>query len=301
MFAQSSGTPQQTTGGPIKDTTTATFREDVIAESGRQPVLVDFWAPGSVPCQQLTPMIEQVVASAGGRVKLAKMNIEDHPQIAGQLGIKSIPAVVAFQNGRPVDGFAGVLPESQIRDFIERLVGPLENESDTLLAEGEAALSDAQPQVAYEIFSDILQAEPDNAAAAAGLARSLLALDRAAEALAILDSLAPAVGTDAAVHAVRIAVELVLQAADLGDVGDLEDRLAADPNDHQARFDLSVALNGHGDRQAAADALLYIIKTQRTWADDKARQQLLQFFEAWGPLEQDTIDARRKLSTLLFS
>jgi putative thioredoxin len=301
MFAQSSETAQQTPGGLIKDTTTATFREDVIAESTRQPVLVDFWAPGSVPSRQLTPLIEKVVTSAGGKVKLAKMNIDEHPQIAGQLGIKSVPAVVAFQNGRPVDGFAGVLPESQIKDFIERLVGPVGNEIDALLAEGEAALSDARLQDAAETFSEVLQTEPDNAAAAAGLARALLALDRGAEALAVLDSLTPAAGTDATVRAARTAIELALQAANLGDVGVFEAKIAANADDHQARFDLAVALNGRGDRLAAADALLYIIKKQRSWDDDKARQQLLQFFEAWGPLEQDTIDARRKLSTLLFS
>ncbi|MFM2442860.1 MAG: hypothetical protein RJB09_46 [Pseudomonadota bacterium] len=301
MFAQSSDTARPTAGGLIRDTTTATFREDVIAESARQPVLVDFWEPGSEPSLKMIPLIEKAVVAGAGKVKLVKMNVKEHPQIAGQLGIKSIPAVVAFQNGRPIDGFVGVLPESQIKDFIERLVGPVETEIDALLAEGEAALSEERLEDAGEIFSEVLQAEPDNAAAAAGLARALLALDRAAEALAVLDSLTPAAGADAKVHAVRTAVDLALQAAKLGDVGDLEARLAANPDDHQARFDYAVALNGRGGRQAAADALLYIIKKQRSWEDDKARQQLLQFFEAWGPLEQDTIDARRKLSTLLFS
>ncbi len=301
MFAQSSDTAPQNTGGLIKDTTTATFREDVIAESTRQPVLVGFWAPRSEPCQQMTLVIEKAVTSAGGKVKLVKMNIEEHPQVAGQLGIKSIPAVVAFQNGRPIDGFVGLLPESEVKGFIERLVGPIESEIDALLAEGEAAFSENRLQDSGEIFSEILQAEPDNGAAAAGLARTLLALDRAADALAVLDSLSSAVGAESKVQAVRTAVELALQAAELGDVGEFETRLAANPDDHQARFDYAVALNGRGDRQAAADALLYIIKKQRTWEDGKARQQLLQFFEAWGALEQDTIDARRKLSTLLFS
>jgi putative thioredoxin len=301
MFAQSSDTAPLNTGGLIKDTTTATFREDVIAESTRQPVLVGFWAPRSEPSQQMTLVIERAVTSAGGKVKLVKMNIEDHPQVAGQLGIKSIPAVVAFQNGRPIDGFVGLLPEGEVKGFIERLVGPIETEIDALLAEGEAALSENRLQDSGEIFSEVLQAEPDNAAAAAGLARTLLALDRAADALAVLDSLSSAASAEPKVQAVRTAVELALQAAELGDVGEFETRLAANPDDHQARFDYAVALNGRGDRQAAADALLYVIKKQRTWEDGKARQQLLQFFEAWGALEQDTIDARRKLSTLLFS
>ncbi|MDB5644006.1 MAG: thioredoxin [Hyphomicrobiales bacterium] len=301
MFAQSTETAQQSVGDLIKNTTTATFRDDVISESTRRPVLVDFWAPWCGPCKQMTPIIEKTVASAGGKVKLVKMNIDEHPQIAGQLGIKSIPAVVAFQNGRPVDGFVGALPESQIKGFIERLVGPVEDEIGALLAEGEAALAEERMQEAGEIFSEILQAEPDNAAAAAGLARALLALDRPTDALAVLESLPPEGATDTKVQAVRTAVDLALKAADLGDLGEFEAKLAADPDDHQARFDLAVALNGRGERQAAADALLYIIKKQRTWEDDKARQQLLQFFEAWGPLEQDTINARRKLSTLLFS
>ncbi len=301
MFATGSGTAQHDTGALIKDTTTAAFREDVMVESTRQPVLVDFWAPWCGPCKQMTPIIEKAVTSAGGKVKLVKMNIDEHPQIAGQLGVKSIPAVVAFQNGRPVDGFVGALPESQIKGFIERLVGPVENEIETLLGEAEAALDEGRPQDAGEIFSEVLQNEPDNATAAAGLARALIALDRAGDAKSVLDTLPEEAGSNPKVQAARTAVDLAIQAADLGDVGEMERRLSANPEDHQARFDLAVALNGRGDRPAAADALLYIIKKQRSWEDEKARQQLLQFFEVWGPLDQDTIDARRKLSALLFS
>jgi putative thioredoxin len=301
MFGQTSEAAQQNAGDLIKDTTTATFREDVLTSSVQQPVLVDFWAPWCEPCKQMTPIIEKAVLAAGGKVKLVKMNIDEHPQIAGQLGVKSIPAVVAFQGGRPVDGFVGAMPESQIKGFIERLVGPVENETDALVAEADAALEEGRAQEAGEIFSEILQSEPEHVAAAAGLARALIALDRAADAKAVLDSLPAQAAADAKVQAARAAADLALQAADLGDVGELEQRIGANPEDHQARFDLAVALNGRGERQAAADALLYIIKKQRTWEDDKARQQLLQFFEAWGPLDQDTIDARRKLSALLFS
>jgi putative thioredoxin len=301
MFAQTSEAAQPNAGDLIKDTSLATFREDVIAESARHPVLVDFWAPWCGPCKQMTPVLEKAVTSARGKVKLVKMNIDEHPQIAGQLGIKSIPAIVAFRNGRPVDGFSGALPESEIKGFIERLVGPIENEIDALLAEAEAALEEGRAQDAGEIFSEILQSEPANPAAASGLARALVSLDRASDALSALESLPAEAASDARVAAARIAVDLALQAASLGDLDEFEKRLEANPEDHQARFDLALALNGRGERAAASDALLYIIKKQRTWEDHKARQQLLQFFEAWGPLDQDTIDARRKLSALLFS
>lgn len=301
MFSTTSEAAQPNVGDLIKDTSTASFREDVMAESTRQPVLVDFWAPWCGPCKQMTPVLEKVVTAAGGKVKLVKMNIDEHPQIAGQLGIKSIPAIVAFQNGRPVDGFSGALPESEIRGFIERLIGPVENEIDALLAEADAALEEGRPQDSAEIFSEILQTEPAHAAAASGLARALVLLDRASDALSVLEALPAEAASDARVAAARVAVDLALQAANLGDLGEFEKRLEANPEDHQARFDLAVALNGRGERPAAADALLYIIKKQRSWEDGKARQQLLQFFEAWGPLDQDTIDARRKLSALLFS
>lgn len=288
-------------GGLVKDTTTATFREDVLAESANQPVLVDFWAPWCGPCKQLTPIIEKVVAAAGGKVKLVKMNIDEHPQVAGQLGIKSVPAVVAFQNGRPVDGFAGALPESQIMGFIERLVGPVESEADVLLAEAEKAFESQSFEEAGEIFSALLQSDPTNHVAGAGLAKVLVELGRAEDARSVLDSLPAETASDPKIQAVRASIELAVQAADLGDIAELEGRLAQNPDDHNARFDFSLAINARGQRQAAADALLLIIKKERHWEEDKARQQLLQFFEAWGPLDQDTIDARRKLSTLLFS
>ncbi len=301
MFGQPSETTAPSANALIKDTTTATFRDDVVAESTRQPVLVDFWAPWCEPCKQMTPVIEKTVLAAGGKVKLVKMNIEDHPQIAGQLGIKSIPAVVAFQNGRPVDGFVGALPESEIKGFIERLVGPVENEVDVLLAQGESALDENRAEEAAEIFSAVLQTEPANVGAIAGLARALVALGQLDDAKAVFESLPVDAPVDAKVQAARAALDLALQAASLGDVGEFERALAANAEDHQARFDYAVALNARGERQPAADALLYIIKKKKDWEDGKARQQLLQFFEAWGPIDQDTIDARRKLSTLLFS
>jgi putative thioredoxin len=288
-------------GDPILDTTTATFREDVLAESARQPVLVDFWAPWCGPCKQMTPIIEKAVRAAGGKVKLAKMNIDEHPQIAGQLGIKSIPAVVAFQNGRPVDGFVGALPESQIKGFIERLIGPIESEVDSLLIVADTAAEEQRYQEAGEIYSEILGLEPENVAAASGLGNVLIELGRIDDAKSIFDSIPSEKSSDARVIKLKAALELALQANDLGDMTELENRLTRNSDDHEARFELALALNAKGARQAAADSLLTIIRKQRDWQEGKARQQLLQFFEAWGPLDQDTIDARRKLSTLLFS
>jgi putative thioredoxin len=294
-------TPAQGAADVVKDTTTATFRQDVLAESTRQPVLVDFWAPWCGPCKQLDPILKKVVTAAGGKVKLVKMNIDEHPQIAGQLGIKSIPAVVAFQKGQPVDGFAGALPESQVKGFIERLVGPLGGEVDDLLAAGDEALAARQIDAALEAYHSAFELEPANPKAAAGLARTLVEAGDLEAAKALLADLpvSPQEGPELA--AARAAVALAAQAAEIGAFGPLEEKVKANPLDHQARFDLAVAYNAAGQREAAADALLEIIRRDRTWNDDGARKQLLQFFEAWGPVEPDTVAARRKLSGLLFS
>ncbi|RFB74966.1 thioredoxin [Methylovirgula sp. 4M-Z18] len=285
----------------IKETTTAAFRQDVLAESMKQPVLVDFWAPWCGPCKQLTPVIEKAVKAAGGKVRLVKMNIDDHPQIAGQLGIQSIPAVIAFQKGQPVDGFMGALPESQVKSFIERLVGPVSDGTEEILAEAEAALSEGDTQTAADLFTSVLASDPAHLKAIGGLVRVLVS---AGELEAARDALAQAPAEkvdDAAISAARAALELAEQAAALGDLGSLEKAIADNPADYQARFDLAIALNGRNQREAAADQLLAIIKRDRKWNDDGARKQLIQFFEAWGPMDEATIQARRKLSAMLFS
>jgi putative thioredoxin len=282
----------------VKETTTATFREDVLTDSLRQPVLVDFWAPWCGPCKQLTPVIEKVVKSAGGKVKLVKMNIDEHPQIAGQLGIKSIPAVIAFQRGQPIDGFMGALPESQVKQFVERLIGPL-GAGDEEFAEAEAALKAGDVEAAADIYRALLEEDPAEPRALGGLAQALVALGEMEAARQLLDS-APA-GNHTAISAARAALELAEQASNVGDLAGLEAALAKNPGDHQARFDLAVALNANGRRDEAANRLLEIIKADRNWNDDGARKQLVQFFEAWGPIDPATLAARRKLSTLLFS
>ena len=287
----------------VKDVTTASFGQDVIAASARQPVLVDFWAPWCGPCKQLAPVLEKAVADAGGKVKLVKMNIDDHPQIPGQLGIQSIPAVIAFEKGQPIDGFMGALPEGQVRGFIERLVGPLTAGADELVAQAQEAAAKGDSAGAAALYSRVLTEDEGNIKAIAGLAK--LHVDRGdlAQAKAVL-SLAPAPAPgkdpDPAITAVIAAIDLAEHAAAVGDVAQLEGALAADPSNHQARYDLALALNARGERDAAAHRLLEIIKRDRKWNDDAARKQLVKFFEAWGLMDPAAVQARRKLSALIF-
>jgi putative thioredoxin len=292
---------RQTEGSaaPSKATTTATFAADVLSESARQPVLVDFWAPWCEPCKQITPLLEKIVKSAGGKIKLVTINIDEHPQIASRLGVRSLPAVVAFQKSQPIDGFVGALPESQIRGFVERLVGPLGNQD--FHAEAEAALGRGDAAAAAEIFATLHEEDPADLAALGGLAKSSVALGDVAKAEALLKQAPPGSERDASIAAARAALENAVQAAAVGDVAELERRVAADDNDHQARYDLAIALNARGRRDEAADALLEIIKRDRAWGEGCARKQLLQFFEAWGNMDPATIAARRKLSALLFA
>jgi putative thioredoxin len=286
----------------VKDTTTAGFRQDVIAESARQPVLVDFWAPWCGPCKQLGPILEKAVQAAKGKVKLVKMNIDEHPQIPGQLGIQSIPAVIAFQRGQPVDGFMGAVPESQVKAFIERLVGPLGPSSvETLLAQADEAAKQGDIGGAAEAYAAALAQEEGNARALGGLARMQIESGALEEARRFL-AMAPAdKSDDPAISAARAALELAEQAANAGDLKGLEAAVAANPLDHQARFDLAAALNAKGRREEAIDQLIAIIKRDRGWKEDGARKQLLQFFEAWGPMDEMTKLGRRKLSSVLFS
>jgi putative thioredoxin len=291
-----------TADAPVKDTTTKSFVQDVIEESKRQPVLVDFWAPWCGPCKQLTPVLEKVVKAAKGKVKLVKMNIDDHPAIPGQLGIQSIPAVFAFVNGQPVDGFMGALPESQVVAFLERLTkGSIGGEAKDLLVAAEAALADGDAAGAAEIYAQVLAEDSTNLAALGGLVRCYVetgALEQARQTLAMVPE---AKKNDAAIAAARAALELAEQAKKLGPLAELEAKVAADPLDHQARFHLALALNGKGKRAEALEHLISIVKRDRKWNDDGARKQLVQFFDAWGPTDEATIDGRKRLSSILFA
>jgi putative thioredoxin len=287
----------------FKDVTTATFSADVIAASRETPVLVDFWAPWCGPCKQLAPYLEKAVRESGGRVKLVKMNIDDHPAIPGQLGIQSIPAVIAFKNGKPVDGFMGAVPESQIVTFINRVAGPDEAELQAAeylkLAKERLAAGDAE--AALEIFSVLSEQDPENQEALLGVAECLVDMNDLEAGKAAAEKLTEAAKKLPAYTALQAKITLAEQVATLGDPREFEQRLAANPKDHQARFDLAIIENAKGNRTAAADHLLHIIRTDRTWSDDGARKQLLQFFDAWGPADEATLTARRGLSSALFS
>jgi putative thioredoxin len=299
-MAGNQGQPQAAGGAVIKDTETATFGPDVITESQTQPVLVLFWAPGSEASKQLGLVLERVIQSGRGKVKLAKMNIDEHPQIANRLGVRAVPAVIAFQKAQPTDGFMGALPENQIRGFIERLVGPIDAGEDRFAA-AEGLLASGDATGAAEIFASILKEDPSEFKALGGLIRAFVAAGQLESARKIMASVPAAGERDPAVVAAKAVVELAEQAAAVGDLADLKKRIETDPADYQARYDLAIALNAKDERDAAADQLLEIIRLDRTWNDEAARKQLLQFFEAWNLMDPATLTARRKLSSLLFS
>jgi putative thioredoxin len=279
--------------------------KDVIEESKRQPVLIDFWAPWCGPCRQLTPIIEKAVLAAKGKVKLVKMNIDEHPTIPGQMGIQSIPAVIAFVNGQPADGFMGALPESQVTAFITKLTAnvPAAGEPNIaeILKEAEATLAEGDPATAAQIYAEVLAVDATNIAALAGLAKCYLvtgAIEQAKQTLAMVPE---SKRNDSAVKAVQASLDLAEQAQSLGPIPELEQKVAANPLDHQARSDLATALNAAGKRDEATQQLLEIVKRDRKWNEDAARKQLVQFFEAWGPNDEATLEGRKRLSTILFS
>jgi putative thioredoxin len=305
IIEQGNGATPQAAPDLIKETTTQTFVKDVIEESRRQPVLIDFWAEWCGPCRQLTPILEKAVRAAKGRVKLVKMNIDQHPAIPGQMGIQSIPAVIAFVNGQPADGFMGAIPESQVNAFIEKLTKgvPAAGEPNVaeILKEAEALLAEGDAGAAAQVYAEVLSLDATNIAALAGLAKCYVttgAVDQAKQTLAMVPE---SKRNDPAVKAVQAAIDLAEQAQSVGPVAELEAKVAANPLDHQARFDLATALNAQNKRAEATAQLLEIVRRDRKWNDDGARKQLVQFFEAWGGADEATVEGRKRLSTILFS
>jgi putative thioredoxin len=289
----------------IKDSGLATFAADVLDASREVPVIVDFWAPWCGPCQQLGPVLERIVAAANGAVKLVKVNIDENQEIARQLRIQSIPAVIAFKNGQPVDGFMGAVPESQVRDFVAALSGGGHgghDHAEEILAVAEEAFAAGDVGQAAQAYAHVLQDEPGHPKAVAGLARCYLKSGDLERAKQTLQLVRPDGAGDEAVRAVEAELKLREQAAEAaGGLDTAKAKIDANPSDHRARFDYALALDGAGDRDGAIAQLLDIVRRDRKWNEDAARKHLVTLFEAMGPTDPRTIEARRKLSSILFS
>jgi putative thioredoxin len=286
----------------IKDSGIATFVQDVLEASAQRPVLVDFWAPWCGPCKQLTPILEKTVKAAGGRVALVKVNIDDNPKIAQQLRIQSIPAVFVFKDGQPVDGFVGNQPESQIRALINRVAGESgPSRADQMLELAAQAFASGDITAAAQAYAQVLQEDKANPAAIAGLARCNITSKNFDGARQVLALTPPDAENHSEITAARAALELAEKSETVGDIVGLQAASDANPADHQARFDLSLALAAKGRNEEAAEHLLEIIRKNRAWNEEAARKQLVRLFEILGPEDPVTLDARRKLSAILFS
>ncbi|MFZ5780479.1 MAG: tetratricopeptide repeat protein [Pseudomonadota bacterium] len=300
--------PQAAPADLIKDSDQTKFAKDVLEASRTVPVIVDFWAPWCGPCKQLQPIIEKVVTAAKGAVKLVKINIDQNQMLAQQLRIQSIPAVYAFFGGRPVDGFMGAVPESQVKQFVDRLVqasggaaGGAGDEIAELLEHAKAAVAQNDQELAARIYSEILGVEPTHATALAGMARYHVLTGDIEQARELLAQVEAKDKTNADVVALQAEIDLAEKAKEAGPVAELQAKAAADPADYQTRLDLALAYWANGRRQEAIDELLAMIKADRQWNDEAARKELLKLFEALGFSDPLAVDGRKRLSSILFS
>lgn len=287
----------------IADATDDTFINEVVEASNDQLVLVDFWAPWCGPCKSLTPVLERAVNAENGKVKLVKVNIDENPGYAGQMGVRSIPAVFAFDKGRPVNGFQGALPESQIKQFISQLLSGTDSgkQLEEMLAQAATAMQAGDIGGAAQMFASILEVEPTNANAIAGLARCYLANGDRERAEQILDMATDENKTDAAIKSVRTALDLMATDPLDEEMGAAREAVAANPDDYDARFDLAEKLVGQGKNKDASDHLLTILSHDLEWGEGKAKAKLLEIFEAAGPKDPITVEGRRRLGSLMFA
>lgn len=300
--------PLPAVSGFVKDVGLATFMIDVIEASKENVVLVYFWVPTAAPCKQLSTSLEKVTASYKGAVHLARVDVETNPEIAQQMGLQTVPAVFAFFQGRPVDGIQGLLPEPQIKSWVERIIkltgAPLSEETaglETALQQAADFLAANDIVMAQSIYTDILDMDPINAVAYAGVIRCLLSLKNVEQAKQMLMDVPPAIAKDKVLDSVRTALELAEQSGNAGAIDELKIKADENSTDYQARFDLAMACYAAGRNEEAVEHLLEIVRRNRSWNEDAARKQLVKFFEAFGFMDPLTVASRKRLSSIMYS